>query len=156
MPRTVKAMWKKPHNWLIAAAALLIIVLLGMDVCHAVNPDTGVLYTVRFKDRLIYIVFIVLSFFISDVALLSAKQPFYQVFLCITNAIVLLGFQIWIFVDFFTTKLPSGLKMSTVYSLSIGSIFPLIAIVLLVIAVRLAANEGTAQRIARAFEKTRK
>ena len=145
-------MWKKPHNWLIAAAALLIIVLLGMDVCHAVNPDTGVL----FKDRLIYIVFIVLSFFISDVALLSAKQPFYQVFLCITNAIVLLGFQIWIFVDFFTTKLPSGLKMSTVYSLSIGSIFPLIAIVLLVIAVRLAANEGTAQRIARAFEKTRK
>ncbi len=43
--------------------------------------------------------------------------------------------------------------MSTVYTLSIGSIFPLIAIVLLVIAVRLAANEGTAQRIARAFNQ---
>ena len=146
-------MWKKPHNWLIAAAALLIIVLLGMDVCHAVNPETGIHYAVRFKDRLIYIVFIVLSFIISDVTLVSAKQPFYQVFLAITNAILLLGFQIWIFVDFFTTKLPSGLKMSTVYTRSIGSIFPLLAIVLLAVAVRFAANEGTAQRIARAFDK---
>ena len=147
-------MWKKPHNWLIAAAALLIIVLLGMDVCHAVNPETGIHYAVRFKDRLIYIVFIVLSFIISDVTLLSAKQPFYQVFLAITNAILLLGFQIWIFVDFFTTKLPSGLKMSTVYTLSIGAIFPLLAIILLVLAVRFAANEGTAQRIARAFARS--
>ena len=147
-------MWKKPHNWLIAAAALLIIVLLGMDVCHAVNPETGIHYAVRFKDRLIYIVFIVLSFIISDVTLLSARQPFYQVFLAITNAILLLGFQIWIFVDFFTTKLPSGLKMSTVYTLSIGAIFPLLAIILLVLAVRFAANEGTAQRIARAFARS--
>ena len=146
-------MWKKPHNWLIAAAALLIIVLLGMDVCHAVNPDTGIHYAVRFKDRLIYIIFIVLSFIIADVALLSAKQPFYQVFLAIVDAIVLLGFQIWILVDFFTTKLPSGLKMSSVYSLSLGALFPLIAIILLTLSVRYAADEGTAQRIARAFEK---
>ena len=146
-------MWKKPHNWLIAAAALLIIVLLGMDVCHAVNPETGIHYAVRFKDRLIYIVFIVLSFIISDVTLVSAKQPFYQVFLAITNAILLLGFQIWILVDFFTTKLPSGLRMSTVYSLSIGAVFPTIAIILLVLSVRFAANEGTAQRIAKAINK---
>ncbi|MCR5710281.1 MAG: DUF4293 family protein [Bacteroidales bacterium] len=146
-------MWKKPHNWLIAAVALLIIVLLGMDVCHAVNPETGQSYTVRFVDRLIYILFIVLSFIISDVTLMAAKQPFYQVFLAIINAIVLLGFQVWIFVDFFTTKLQTGLRMSSVYSLSIGAVFPLIAIVLLVLAVRFAADEGTAQRIAKAWAK---
>jgi len=146
-------MWKKAHNWLIAAAALLIIVLLGLNVCHAVNPETGQQYTVRFVDRLIYILFIVISFIISDVTLLSAKKPFYQVFLAITNAILLLGFQVWIFVDFFTTKLPSGLKMSSVYTLSVGAVFPLVAIVLLVLAVRFAADEGTAERIARAFEK---
>jgi len=148
-------MWKKPHNWLIAAAALLIIVLLGMDVCHAVNPETGVHYAIRFKDRLIYIAFIVLSFIISDVTLLSAKKPFYQVFLAITNAIVLLGFQIWILVDFFTTKLSTGLKMSSLYSLSIGAIFPLLASILLAVAVKFAADEGTAQRIAQAFERNR-
>jgi len=148
-------MWKKPHNWLIAAAAMLIIVLLGMDVCHAVNPETGVHYAIRFKDRLIYIAFIVLSFIISDVTLLSAKKPFYQVFLAITNAIVLLGFQIWILVDFFTTKLSTGLKMSSLYSLSIGAIFPLLASILLAVAVKFAADEGTAQRIAQAFERNR-
>ena len=146
-------MWKKPHNWLIAAAALLVIALLGMDVCHAVNPETGVHYAVAFKDRLIYILFIVLSFIISDVTLLSAKKPFYQVFLAIVNAIVLLGFQIWVFVDFFTTKLQTGLKMSSVYTLSAGAVFPLVAIILLVLAVRFAADEGTAQRIAGSFEK---
>ena len=146
-------MWKKPHNWLIAAAGLLVIVLLGLNVCHAVNPETGVYYSVRFTDRLIYILFIVLSFIISDVTLLSAKKPFYQVFLAITNAIVLLGFQIWILVDFFTTKLQTGLRMSSVYTLSIGAIFPLVAIVLLVFAVRYAADEGTAQRIAEAFAR---
>ena len=146
-------MWKKPHNWLIAAAALLVIVLLGLNVCTAVNPETGMHYAVAFKDRLIYILFIVLSFIISDVTLLSAKKPFYQVFLAIVNAIVLLGFQIWILVEFFTTKLPSGLKMSSVYSLSIGAVFPLVAILLLVLAVKRAADEGTAQRIAAAFEK---
>ena len=148
-------MWKKPHNWLIAAAALLVIVLLGMDVCHAVNPETGVHYAVRFKDRFIYIAFIVLSFIISDVTLLSAKKPFYQVFLAITNAIVLLGLQIWVFVDFFTTKLSTGLKMSSVYSLSVGAVFPLLAAILLGVAVKFAADEGTAQRIAQAFEKRR-
>lgn len=146
-------MWKKPHNWLITAAALLVIALLGMDVCHAVNPETGVHYAVAFKDRLIYILFIVLSFIISDVTLLSAKKPFYQVFLAIVNAIVLLGFQIWVLVDFFTTKLQTGLKMSSVYTLSVGAVFPLVAIILLVLAVRFAADEGTAQRIAGAFEK---
>jgi hypothetical protein len=146
-------MWKKPHNWLIAAAALLVIVLLGLNVCTAVNPETGMHYAVAFKDRLIYILFIVLSFIISDVTLLSAKKPFYQVFLAIVNAIVLLGFQIWILVEFFTTKLPSGLRMSSVYSLSIGAVFPLVAIILLVLAVKRAADEGTAQRIAAAFEK---
>ena len=146
-------MWKKPHNWLIAAAALLIVALLGMDVCHAVNPETGVHYSVRFLDRLIYILFIALSFIISDVTLLSAKKPFYQVFLAIVNAIVLLGFQIWIFVDFFTTKLQTGLRMSSVYTLSIGAVFPLVAVILLVLAVRYAADEGTAQRIAEAFER---
>ena len=146
-------MWKKPHNWLIAAAALLVIVLLGLDVCHAVNPETGVRYAVAFKDRLIYIVFIVMSFIISDVTLLSAKKPFYQVFLAIVNAIVLLGFQIWVIVDFFTTKLQTGLKMSSVYTLSIGSVFPLVAAILLAVAVKFAADEGTAQRIAAAFEK---
>ena len=142
-------MWKKPHNWLIAAAALLVIVLLGLDVCHAVNPETGVRYAVAFKDRLIYIVFIVMSFIISDVTLLSAKK----VFLAIVNAIVLLGFQIWVIVDFFTTKLQTGLKMSSVYTLSIGSVFPLVAAILLAVAVKFAADEGTAQRIAAAFEK---
>ena len=146
-------MWKKPHNWLFAATALLIILLLEMDVCHATDPETGVRYAVRFTDRIIYIVFIALSFLISDVTLLSAKRPFYQVFLAITNAIVLLGFQIWVFVDFFTTKLQNGLRMSSVYSLSVGAVFPLIAIVLLVLSVRFAADEGTAQRIARAFEQ---
>ena len=146
-------MWKKPHNWLIAAAGLLIVVLLGLNVCHAVNPETGQEYTVRFVDRLIYILFIVTSFIISDVTLLSAKKPFYQVFLAITNAIVLLGFQIWIFVDFFTTKLQTGLRMSSVYTLSIGAVFPLVAIILLVLAVRYAADEGTAQRIAEAFAR---
>ncbi|MBR1539093.1 MAG: DUF4293 family protein, partial [Bacteroidales bacterium] len=90
---------------------------------------------------------------ISDVTLLSAKKPFYQVFLAIVNAIVLLGFQIWIFVDFFTTKLPSGLKMSSVYTLSFGTLFPTIAIILLILAVRRAADEGTAQRIEAAFRK---
>ncbi len=146
-------MWKKTHNWLIAVAGLLIVALLGLDVCHAVNPETGVHYSVRFLDRLIYILFIVLSFIITDVTLLSAKKPFYQVFLIIVNAIMLLGFQIWILVDFFTTKLQTGLRMSSVYTLSIGAVFPLVAIILLVIAVRYAADEGTAQRIAESFAR---
>ncbi len=145
-------MWKKPHNWLIAAAGLLIIVLLGMDVCHAVNPETGQEYTVRFTDRLIYIIFIATSFILSDLTLMAAKNPFHQVFIAIVNAIMLGGFQIWLLFDFFTTRLPSGLRMSSVYSLSIGAIFPAVAIILLVLAVRRAADEGTAQRIARAFE----
>ncbi|MBQ6299011.1 MAG: hypothetical protein IJK79_01325 [Bacteroidales bacterium] len=149
-------MWKKPHNWLIAAAALLIIVLLGLNVCHAVNPETGQSYDVRFVDRLVYILFIVLSFILSDVTLLAAKNPFHQVFIALTNAFVLLGFQAWILVDFFTTKLQTGLRMSSVYTLSVGAFFPLMAVILLAVAVKMAADEGTAQRIARALNSRRK
>ena len=149
-------MWKKPHNWLIAAAALLIIVLLGLNVCHAINPETGQSYDVRFVDRLVYILFIVLSFILSDVTLLAAKNPFHQVFIALTNAFVLLGFQAWILIDFFTTKLQTGLRMSSVYTLSVGAFFPLIAVILLAVAVKMAADEGTAQRIARALNSRRK
>ncbi|MBR3449369.1 MAG: hypothetical protein IKH24_00845 [Bacteroidales bacterium] len=149
-------MWKKPHNWLIAAAALLIIVLLGLNVCHAVNPETGQSYDVRFVDRLVYILFIVLSFILSDVTLLAAKNPFHQVFIALTNAFLLLGFQAWILIDFFTTKLQTGLRMSSVYTLSVGAFFPLIAVILLAVAVKMAADEGTAQRIARALNSRRK
>ncbi len=149
-------MWKKPHNWLIAAAALLIIVLLGLNVCHAVNPETGQSYDVRFVDRLVYILFIVLSFILSDVTLLAAKNPFHQVFIALTNAFLLLGFQAWILVDFFTTKLQTGLRMSSVYTLSVGAFFPLMAVILLAVAVKMAADEGTAQRIARALNSRRK
>lgn len=149
-------MWKKPHNWLIAAAALLIIVLLGLNVCHAVNPETGQSYDVRFVDRLVYILFIVLSFILSDVTLLAAKNPFHQVFIALTNAFLLLGFQAWILIDFFTTKLQTGLRMSSVYTLSAGAFFPLIAVILLAVAVKMAADEGTAQRIARALNSRRK
>ncbi len=149
-------MWKKPHNWLIAAAALLIIVLLGLNVCHAVNPETGQSYDVRFVDRLVYILFIVLSFILSDVTLLAAKNPFHQVFIALTNAFVLLGFQAWILIDFFTTKLQTGLRMSSVYTLSVGAFFPLMAVILLAVAVKMAADEGTAQRIARALNSRRK
>ena len=149
-------MWKKPHNWLIAAAALLIIVLLGLNVCHAINPETGQSYDVRFVDRLVYILFIVLSFILSDVTLLAAKNPFHQVFIALTNAFLLLGFQAWILIDFFTTKLQTGLRMSSVYTLSVGAFFPLIAVILLAVAVKMAADEGTAQRIARALNSRRK
>ena len=149
-------MWKKPHNWLIAAAALLIIVLLGLNVCHAVNPETGQSYDVRFVDRLVYILFIVLSFILSDVTLLAAKNPFHQVFIALTNAFLLLGFQAWILIDFFTTKLQTGLRMSSVYTLSVGAFFPLMAVILLAVAVKMAADEGTAQRIARALNSRRK
>lgn len=149
-------MWKKPHNWLIAAAALLIIILLGLNVCHAVNPETGQSYDVRFVDRLVYILFIVLSFILSDVTLLAAKNPFHQVFIALTNAFLLLGFQAWILIDFFTTKLQTGLRMSSVYTLSVGAFFPLMAVILLAVAVKMAADEGTAQRIARALNSRRK
>lgn len=149
-------MWKKPHNWLIAAAALLIIALLGLNVCHAVNPETGQSYDVRFVDRLVYILFIVLSFILSDVTLLAAKNPFHQVFIALTNAFLLLGFQAWILIDFFTTKLQTGLRMSSVYTLSVGAFFPLMAVILLAVAVKMAADEGTAQRIARALNSRRK
>ena len=135
---------------------VLIIVLLGLNVCHAVNPETGQSYDVRFVDRLVYILFIVLSFILSDVTLLAAKNPFHQVFIALTNAFLLLGFQAWILIDFFTTKLQTGLRMSSVYTLSVGAFFPLIAVILLAVAVKMAADEGTAQRIARALNSRRK
>ena len=77
-------------------------------------------------------------------------------FIALTNAFLLLGFQAWILIDFFTTKLQTGLRMSSVYTLSVGAFFPLIAVILLAVAVKMAADEGTAQRIARALNSRRK
>jgi hypothetical protein len=77
------------------------------------------------------------TFSLSVIALFYQKRRLLQIRICLLNSIILFAFQIWIVVEF--------MKLRPFYSLSVPSLFPTIAIILLILAIRyIGRDEATA------------
>jgi len=126
--------WKRIQTLLMGLVALLILSTLAFNMCFVLVPsedDASVMvkYGIRFTDRLQFLLLSALTLLIDFMAIFGYSHRMVQIRLNIVNAIVLLCYQIWIVVEFF--------KLHQVYTFTIVSIFPLVAAILLAIAVPL-------------------
>lgn len=133
-------MWKKLQTWLLIVVAILLAAMLEMDMCHATDPDTLQKVTIKFTERSQFLIFTFVCCVLSIITLCYRKNPFSQMYLCLLNSLLLLGYQLWIVVAF--------LGLRSVYTLGIASLFPLICIILLLLAIRFIAKDEVEHRIA--------
>jgi hypothetical protein len=85
-------------------------------------------YSIKFIDKSQFLIFTFTTFALSVITIAYFKVRMMQIRLCIMNSLLLLGFQIWIVVEYF--------KLNSVYTFTISSIFPVISIILLLLSIK--------------------
>lgn len=131
-------MFKRFQTYLIIAAGLLIGSMFFSNMCYGVIPtdapsEQWERITISFFERSQFLIMAFVGFSLCVIALFYHKKRLLQIRICLLDSIIIFAFQIWILVEFN--------KLKSLYSLSIPSLFPIIAIILLVLAIRYIAKD---------------
>ncbi|MBO4571455.1 MAG: DUF4293 family protein [Bacteroidales bacterium] len=123
--------WKRFQTLLIALAGGLLLSLLFLDMCYAdvpseTMPGTTDHYSIKFSERYQFLIFSFVTFALTIVTIGYYKQRIMQIRLCILNSLLLLFYQIWLVVAFF--------QLHEAFTFTVASLFPLIALILLLTA----------------------
>ncbi|MCF0172476.1 MAG: DUF4293 family protein [Bacteroidales bacterium] len=119
--------WPRIQNVLLAICSALLLSMLWSDFCHAPLAD-GSRYSIKFTDSPQFLIFTFTTMVLGIVTIAYRKARILQIRLCIIEALLLIGYQGWIIVEFF--------KLKKAYSFSIATIFPMVCIILLLIAIK--------------------
>lgn len=132
-------MWQRIQTLYLAISTLLIISLLFCNVVNIIGTD-GHVEQVRYYDNIVYIVFIISIISGNGFTLFSYKARTVQMRLCIIEALIMTGFQIWIGVDYLKWMKTDEMVFS------FTAVFPIISAILNVMAARcIALDEAIVQ-----------
>ncbi|MDD2293964.1 MAG: DUF4293 family protein [Bacteroidales bacterium] len=122
---------------MIFAVAAMLLAMMACDMCYAtVDPSV----TIKFTNKSQFLIFTFTTFALAIVSLFYHKKGILQMRICIINAILLFAYQIWIVWEFF--------KLKAAYSFTIVSIFPIVAMILLIISIRYILRDEAAAMFA--------
>lgn len=99
---------------------------LACEMCYGLDEE-GLRESIRFADRSQFMIFSFVTFSLTVVAAASSKKRLLQARICLLDSIMLLFYQIWIAVWFF--------RLHQAYTFTVAAIFPLIAAILLGVAI---------------------
>lgn len=103
--------------------------------------------TIRYIERYDMLVFLIVTFVLSVTTFFSYKNRMFQIRLCVLNALILLGWQIFILVLF--------LKREPVMIYSLTAVFPVVAAVLTFLALRYISRDEAMIRAASRLRSSR-
>ena len=126
-------MWKKLTTYLTLTATLLVGSMFFCSFANIIGPE-GEILKIRYYEKTPYLVMLIMLISGCMFSLLTHKLPFLQARVCMLTSLMLIGFQIWLGVDFF------NYRNDMVFSLTI--LFPLLAASLEIIASRRAMIDG--------------
>jgi hypothetical protein len=143
-------MFRRFQTYLIIAATLLLGSMFFSNMCYSVIPtdapsETWERITISFFERSQFLIMAFVTFSLCVIALFHNKKRMIQIRICLLNSIILFAFQIWILVEF--------MQLRPLYSLAVPSLFPLIAIILLVLAIRYIAKDETVAMFSSAIRR---
>lgn len=128
-------MWKRIQTLLIFITTALLFCMFWMDMCKTTDPETGARFSIGFYERSQFLIFTFTTFMLSIFAIFHYNKRLTQIRICLLNSIMLFAYQLWILVEFFLIRF-DGITLSSQYTLGIASIFPVICIILNLIAIR--------------------
>ena len=135
--------WPRMQNVLLGIAAFLMLSLFWSEMCYTIGDD-GVRYSIKYTEHLQFLVLTFITVSLAIAAICYRKQYILQVRVCIIEMLILLGFQIWLLVAF--------LQLKSVYTFTVSTLFPLVCIILIVLAIRYSWRDAT-DVIARDFRR---
>lgn len=142
-------MWQRLQTLYLAIASALIISLFFCDFATRVGGEGEIVDTWKYTDYLAWLLFLISLTSANVIALFSFKSRMLQMRVCVLAALILIGFQIWLGVEFFRYK------NEMVFSLT--AVFPIISAILDVLAARaIATDEAMVQASARLRSGKRK
>ena len=127
-------MWQRFQTLLLLICAGLLISMFCADMCYVMVPGEGdasgelTRFAIKFVNRSQFIIFTFVTMALSVIAIFYYKARLLQIRICIINILLLLAYQIWILVYYFQFK--------SVYTFTVPTLFPLVCIILLLLAIR--------------------
>ena len=143
-------MWKKIHTIYSIIATLLSASMFFFSFATIIGPE-GTELKIMYYEKLPYLFMLIMLLAAGVCSIFTYRNGFLQARVCILTALMLIGFQIWLGVDF--------LRFRTDMVFSISAIFPIVAAILNVLAARGALVEGmtlqTAEKVLKSKKKRR-
>lgn len=140
-------MWKKIHTIYSILATLLSASMFFFSFATILGPE-GVELKIMYYEKLPYLFMLIMLLAAGVCSIFTYRNGFLQARVCILTALMLIGFQIWLGVDF--------LRFRTDMVFSISAIFPIVAAILNVLAARGALVEGMTLQTAETVLKSKK
>ena len=108
--------------------------MFSADMCYVMVPGEGdasgelTRFAIKFVNRSQFIIFTFVTMALTVTAIFYFKARLLQIRICIIDILLLLAYQIWILVYYFQFK--------SVYTFTVPTLFPLVCIILLLLAIR--------------------
>ena len=122
-------MWKKYQTYLIGAATILCVAMFFCRLATIIGPggeELGIMY----YEKLPYAVMLIMLLTAGISAIFCHKFPMLQARVCMLSALLALGFQIWLGIDFISYR------HEMIFNIS--GVFPIACVILDVLASRAA------------------
>lgn len=140
-------MWKKAQTYFIGIATLLTIVMFFSRLATIIGPG-GEELDIMYFEKLPYIVMLIMLLTAGICAVFCHKFPLLQARVCVLSALMLLGFQLWLGVDF--------IRFHNDMVFSVTLIFPIVGAILNIMAARKALIDGMTLQAVKSLKKSRK
>lgn len=122
-------MWQRIQTLYIAIATGLIAAMFFSNIATVIGPG-GEEASIRYYEKSSFLVLMIMILTAHVCALFSYKSRFLQARVCIIGGLLLIGFQIWLGIDFF--------RMRNDMVFNITGVFPIAGAILDVLAARAA------------------
>ena len=140
-------MWKKIHTIYSIIATLLSASMFFFSFATIIGPE-GAELKIMYYEKPPYLFMLIMLLAGGVCSIFTYRNGFLQARVCMLTALMLIGFQIWLGVDF--------LRFRTDMTFSISAIFPISAAILNILAARGALVEGMTLQTAEKVLKSKK
>ena len=140
-------MWKKYQTYLIDAATILCVSMFFCRLAAIIGPggeELGIMY----YEKLPFAVMLIMLLAAGISAIFCHKFPLLQARVCMIAALMQIGFQLWLGIDFF--------KYHNDMVFSITIVFPLVAAILNIMAARKALVDGMTLTAVKSLKKSKR
>ncbi len=140
-------MWKRLTTYLTLIPVILIGSMLFMNFARIIGPEGDIL-KIMYYEKLPYLVMLIMLISGCLFSFITHRHPLLQSRVCMLTGLILVGFQIWLAVDFL------AYRKEMIFSVTM--LFPMVSATLEIIAARKALVDGVTMQAAKYLKNRKK
>ena len=140
-------MWKRLTTYLTLIPVILIGSMFFMNFAKIIGPEGDIL-KIMYYEKLPYLVMLIMLISGCLFSFITHRHPLLQSRVCMLTGLILIGFKIWLAIDFITYR------NEMIFSLTM--LFPMVSAALEIIAARKALVDGVTMQAAKYLKNRKK